>query len=110
MSRLTRFLYLATLAFIPWAALLPFPWIHENARWSDALFALATLAWALGLASERRLPQLRPLHAGLVLYVGWAAVYLASDESRWITGQVLVVDAGLTLTTRGDQVLTREPQ
>jgi NAD(P)-dependent dehydrogenase (short-subunit alcohol dehydrogenase family) len=42
--------------------------------------------------------------------VGWAAVYLASDESRWITGQVLVVDAGLTLTTRGDQVLTREPQ
>ena len=76
MSRLTRFLYLATLAFIPWAALLPFPWIHENARWSDALFALATLAWALGLASERRLPQLRPLHAGLVLYVGWAAVSL----------------------------------
>lgn len=32
--------------------------------------------------------------------VGWAAVYLASDEARWITGQVLVVDAGLTITTR----------
>jgi enoyl-[acyl-carrier-protein] reductase (NADH) len=42
--------------------------------------------------------------------VGWAAVYLASDESRWITGQVLVVDAGLTLTTRADQVLTAPPQ
>lgn len=32
--------------------------------------------------------------------VGWAAVFLASDEARWITGQTLVVDAGLTLTTR----------
>ena len=42
--------------------------------------------------------------------VSWAAVYLASDESRWITGQVLVVDAGLTLTTRADQALTAPPQ
>jgi NAD(P)-dependent dehydrogenase (short-subunit alcohol dehydrogenase family) len=32
--------------------------------------------------------------------VGWGAVYLASDEARWVTGQVLVIDAGLTATTR----------
>ena len=28
--------------------------------------------------------------------VGWASVYLASDESRWVTGTVLTVDAGIT--------------
>ena len=86
MSRLVRVLYLATLAFIPWAALLPFPWIHENARWSDVLFALACLGWALGLALERRLPRLRALHAGLALYLGWAAVSLAFATPRQPNG------------------------
>lgn len=38
--------------------------------------------------------------------IAWAAVFLASDESRWVTGQVLVIDAGVTLTTRGG---TAEP-
>ncbi|MSQ27292.1 MAG: glucose 1-dehydrogenase [Dehalococcoidia bacterium] len=32
--------------------------------------------------------------------IGWAAVFFASDESRWVTGQALTVDAGLTITTR----------
>ncbi len=82
MSRLTRALYLSTLAFVPWAALVPFPWIHENARWSDVLFALACLGWGLGLALERRLPRLRPVHAGLLLYLGWAAVSLALAAPR----------------------------
>ncbi len=31
--------------------------------------------------------------------VAWAALYLASDESRWVTGIVIPVDAGLTVTT-----------
>ena len=32
--------------------------------------------------------------------VGYGALFLASDESRWITGHTLVIDAGLTMTTR----------
>jgi NAD(P)-dependent dehydrogenase (short-subunit alcohol dehydrogenase family) len=31
--------------------------------------------------------------------IAWAAVFLASDEARWITGMVLPVDAGTTTTT-----------
>jgi len=31
--------------------------------------------------------------------VAWAAVFLASDESRWITGVALPVDAGLLVTS-----------
>jgi NAD(P)-dependent dehydrogenase (short-subunit alcohol dehydrogenase family) len=34
--------------------------------------------------------------------IAWAAVYLASDESRWVTGQVLAVDAGITITIPGN--------
>lgn len=30
--------------------------------------------------------------------IGWAAVFLASDEARWITGQTLLVDAGLSVS------------
>ncbi len=31
--------------------------------------------------------------------VAWTAVFLASDESRWVTGVVIPVDAGLSVTT-----------
>lgn len=34
--------------------------------------------------------------------IGWASVFLASDEARWITGQVLPVDAGITITIPGN--------
>jgi hypothetical protein len=85
-GRLARVLYLATLALLPWAALAPFPWLHENARWTDVVFALAVAAWAAGLIAERRLPRLRAVHAGLALYLGWAAVSLAAAAPRPAAG------------------------
>jgi NAD(P)-dependent dehydrogenase (short-subunit alcohol dehydrogenase family) len=56
------------------------------------------------MSPERRVERQR---AGLIQDegtawdIGWCAVYLASDEARWVTGQVLVIDAGVTLTVRG---------
>jgi hypothetical protein len=96
-DRVTRVLYLATLGLIPWAALLPFPWLHENARWSDALFALAFLAWLLGLAFEHRLPRLRPVHAGLALYLVWAAVSFAAATPRAPSGLAKLLGLGMLM-------------
>jgi hypothetical protein len=96
-DRVTGVLYLATLALIPWAALVPFPWIHENARWSDAAFALAFLAWLAGLARERRLPRLRPVHAGLALYLAWAALSFVAAAPRVPSGPAKLLGLGMLL-------------
>lgn len=47
--------------------------------------------WKSGLIQEE----------GTAWDVAWGAVYLASDEARWVTGQVLTIDGGLSVTTRG---------
>jgi len=86
LDRLARILYLATLALLPWGALVRFPWLHENAQWSDVAFALAAAAWAAGLVASRRLPRLRAVHAGLALYLGWAVVSLLAATPRAASG------------------------
>jgi hypothetical protein len=81
-DRLAGLLYLAALGLLPWGALVRFPWLHENASWSDAVFALAALAWAGRLVVARRIPRLRFVHVGLALYLGWAAVSLVGASPR----------------------------
>jgi NAD(P)-dependent dehydrogenase (short-subunit alcohol dehydrogenase family) len=54
----------------------------------------------LGPEARERRKRAAPLGVeGTGWDVGWGAVYLASDEARWVTGHVLVIDAGLTKTT-----------
>ena len=56
------------------------------------------------MISDRVTPELRELRRqaaplgveGTAWDIAWAAVFLASDESRWITGVTLPVDAGLS--------------
>jgi NAD(P)-dependent dehydrogenase (short-subunit alcohol dehydrogenase family) len=60
---------------------------------------------AVNLTPERR--KLRATSGlikdeGTAWDIAWAAVYLASDEARWVTGHVLPVDAGITITIPGN--------
>jgi NAD(P)-dependent dehydrogenase (short-subunit alcohol dehydrogenase family) len=55
----------------------------------------------LGPEARERRRRAAPLGTeGSAWDVGWGAVYLASDEARWVSGHILVIDAGLTKTTR----------
>src|SRR5262249_56316744 len=55
---------------------------------------------AMGPEARERRRKKSPLGTeGTGWDVGWGAVYLASDESRWGTGQVLVIYAGLDIHT-----------
>jgi NAD(P)-dependent dehydrogenase (short-subunit alcohol dehydrogenase family) len=56
---------------------------------------------SLGPEAREQRRKATPLGTeGTAWDIGWGAVYLASDQARWVTGQVLVIDGGLTLTTQ----------
>jgi NAD(P)-dependent dehydrogenase (short-subunit alcohol dehydrogenase family) len=42
--------------------------------------------------------------------IGWAAVFLASPEARWITGQLLCVDGGVSLVSPSRAVGSEAPR
>lgn len=69
-------LYLVTLALLPWAWFPPFPWLHEHAQWSDAVFAITATLWGVELWVNKRLPRLDASHAAMALYVISAALSL----------------------------------
>lgn len=57
-------LYLVAVALFPWRSFPPFPWLHENAQWSDVLLLAAALVW---LVEQRRQPPRAPTLAELLL-------------------------------------------
>jgi NAD(P)-dependent dehydrogenase (short-subunit alcohol dehydrogenase family) len=66
-----------------------------------------------GMTSEQRAARAHasPLGTeGTAWDIGWAAVFLASDEARWITGQLLCVDGGVTLMSPAREVGTEPAQ
>jgi NAD(P)-dependent dehydrogenase (short-subunit alcohol dehydrogenase family) len=55
---------------------------------------------SLGPAAREQRRRSAPLGTeGTAWDVAWGAVYLASDEARWVTGHTLVIDAGLSVST-----------
>jgi NAD(P)-dependent dehydrogenase (short-subunit alcohol dehydrogenase family) len=47
-------------------------------------------------AVNAEIKRMHPLGIGQPEDIAWAAVYLASDESRYMTGTPLMVDGGIT--------------
>src|SRR5439155_26438925 len=62
------------LALVPWAGCPPFPCLHQHAQWFDAVFAAATVLWAIASLRDGRRPRLRAIHGALLAYLAAAAL------------------------------------
>lgn len=86
-SRATRavlILYFASLILLPWTWFPPFPWLHEHAQWSDAVFAAAVVFWLVERKQLGTWPRFGPEHVALAVYLGLATLSLlfASPDPR----------------------------
>jgi NAD(P)-dependent dehydrogenase (short-subunit alcohol dehydrogenase family) len=72
--------------------------VHPGFIWTPMVAAHLRNSGVSDLESGRRdLGQLHPLgHVGEPDDVAWGVVYLASEESRFVTGAALVIDGGYT--------------
>lgn|GEM_PF-1961736 len=84
LSRIVIALYLLTLVLLPWSWFPPFPWLHEHAQWSDAVFAATAVLWTIERCKRGQRPRLRPTHFALALYFFLASLSLlfASPNPR----------------------------
>src|ERR1041384_4259585 len=76
MRRIARALYLTSLILLPLTWFPPFPWLHEHAQWSDAVFLAAAIAWLIERFQLRRWAPFTPFHAALLLYFPLPSRYL----------------------------------
>ena len=97
LDRLAHRLFLLTLFLLPWGGLLRVPTLHENAQWSDLVFASAAACWLAARLRERRLPRPRPVHGLLALYLGWAALSLALASPQPAPGLAKLVGVAMLL-------------
>jgi NAD(P)-dependent dehydrogenase (short-subunit alcohol dehydrogenase family) len=77
-------------------------WVREPGQWLQRLLGedlMREFRETFGdwLERSRTLPQPLPV-AGMPEDVAWCAVYLASEEARFVTGANFVVDGGMTAT------------
>ena len=102
--------YLISLALLPWSKFPPFPWLHENAQWSDAVFAIAACLWLLESWHSRQWPRLRPLHIamGLYLLAATLSLLLAAPDRRVGTMKLLGM-AELSMIAIVTSDLSRRP-
>ena len=71
---------------------------RENIRCNCIVVGTVDTPMVAGLGEEarqRRVEMVPMGSRGTGWDIGWAAVYLASDEARWVTGAFLPVDGGL---------------
>lgn len=72
--------------------------VHPGFIWTPLVDAHLRASGATDIeAARREVDQLHPLgHMGEPDDIAWGVVYLASDESKFVTGSELVIDGGYT--------------
>jgi hypothetical protein len=78
--RLLHALYLTTLALLPWSWFPPFPWFHQNAQWSDLLFAATVAVWVAEKWRARQWPRFHSSYIAMALYVIIAILSLSASD------------------------------
>lgn len=84
MARLILIFYCLSLFLLPWAWFPPFPWLHEHAQWSDAVFAGTALLWGVDKLRTRTWPRWEPFHlaCGLYLLAATSSLLFASPNKQ----------------------------
>jgi hypothetical protein len=73
-------LYLLTLFLLPWGWFPPFPWLHDRAQWSDAVFALTAGLWLIDRLRTRSWPRWGTVHVAMGFYLAAATTSLLMTD------------------------------